>query len=61
MIDENRATPNRIPVRFVDDAEGAGDLTPEELGRASAYEDATEMQRRGWQVPLVGELLKRFT
>ncbi|HLL76474.1 MAG TPA: nucleotide exchange factor GrpE [Pyrinomonadaceae bacterium] len=54
MIDENRATPNRIPVRFVDDAEGAGrdvsrgadDLTPEELGRASSYEDATEMQRR---------------
>ena len=49
MIDENRATPNRIPVRFVDDADAAGgadDLTPEELGRASAYEDATEMQRR---------------
>jgi molecular chaperone GrpE len=46
MIDENRATPNRIPVRFVDDAEGADDLTPEELGRASSYEGATEMQRR---------------
>lgn len=50
MIDESRATPNRIPVRFVDDADGAGgdadDLTPEELGRASSYEDATEMQRR---------------
>ncbi|HEY9285654.1 MAG TPA: nucleotide exchange factor GrpE [Pyrinomonadaceae bacterium] len=49
MIDENRATPNRIPVRFVDDADAAGgadDLTPEELGRASAYEGETEMQRR---------------
>jgi molecular chaperone GrpE len=54
MIDESRATPNRIPVRFVDEAEagegeasrGADDLTPEELGRASSYEDATEMQRR---------------
>ena len=46
MIDENRATPNRIPVRFVDDAKGANDLTPEELGRASSYEDATEMRRR---------------
>jgi molecular chaperone GrpE len=55
MIDENRAAPNRIPVRFVDDAEGAGggaasrgadDLSPEELGRASAYEGETEMQRR---------------
>ena len=50
MIDESRATPNRIPVRFVDDAEagkgGADDLTPEELGRASSYEGETEMQRR---------------
>lgn len=50
MIDESRATPNRIPVRFVDEADGAGggadDLTPEELGRASSYEGETEMQRR---------------
>ena len=49
MIDENRATPNRIPVRFVDETDaagGAGDLTPEELGRASSYEGETEMQRR---------------
>jgi molecular chaperone GrpE len=47
MIDESRATPNRIPVRFVDDAAGgADDLTPEELGRASSYEGETEMQRR---------------
>ena len=49
MIDENRATPNRIPVRFVDETDAAGgadDLTPEELGRASSYEGETEMQRR---------------
>ena len=56
MIDNNRPTPNRIPVRFVDDnaagddaSRGAGDeggLTPEELGRESAYEGATEMGRR---------------
>ena len=52
MIDENRATPSRIPVRFVDDTEGAGggrgadDLTPDELGRASSYEGETEMRRR---------------
>ena len=56
MIDKNRPTPNRIPVRFVDDAapgedvsRGAGDdgpLTPEELGRESAYEGEGEMQRR---------------
>jgi molecular chaperone GrpE len=49
MIDESRATPNRIPVRFVDETDAAGgadDLTPEELGRSSSYEDATEMQRR---------------
>ena len=49
MIDENRATPNRIPVRFVDETDAAGgadNLTPEELGRASSYEGETEMQRR---------------
>ena len=54
MMDENKATPNRIPVRFVDDAEGTGDggsrgaddLSPDELGRASSYEGETEMQRR---------------
>lgn len=57
MIDNNRRTTGRIPVRFVDEDErarqrraGASDddtnLTPEELGRASSYEDATEMQRR---------------
>lgn len=56
MVDKNRSTPNRIPIRFVDDAgeneSGAESsdpdtgLTPDELGRASIYEDATEMQRR---------------
>ncbi|MGH9942394.1 MAG: nucleotide exchange factor GrpE [Pyrinomonadaceae bacterium] len=63
-MDNNRPTPSRIPVRFVDDdppqnmqattprndeeTGGGGDdpLTPEELGRESSYEDATEMQRR---------------
>ena len=62
MINKNRHTPkNRIPVRFVEDeasgkpnsaemeksgAVNDSDLSPEELGRASSYEDATEMQRR---------------
>ena len=57
MIDKNRRTPNRIPVRFVDeDARADGrrasagdddtDLTPDELGRASSYDDTTEMQQR---------------
>jgi molecular chaperone GrpE len=57
MEDKNREAPNRIPVRFIDN-EGrggqedapetgdAGDLSPEELGRASIYEGETEMQRR---------------
>lgn len=46
--------PNRIPVRFVGDEEGkqpeAGtpdeNLTPDELGEQSSYEDATEMSQR---------------
>jgi molecular chaperone GrpE len=61
MINKNRQTPSRIPIRFLDeeesaaarknqasgrDEEDAGALTPDELGRASIYEDATEMQRR---------------
>ncbi|HEY9402150.1 MAG TPA: hypothetical protein VIQ24_05625, partial [Pyrinomonadaceae bacterium] len=59
MINENRPAPKRIPVRFVDE-EGDADHhaapdaadddnntpTPDELGRASIYEDETEMQRR---------------
>ena len=52
-------TPGRIPVRFVDDEPDEdlaaipdqddtddGELTPGELGRASSYDDATDMQRR---------------
>jgi molecular chaperone GrpE len=57
MINENSSTPKRIPVRFVDEERDAdpqasfetdddGSLSPEELGRASIYEDETEMQRR---------------
>ena len=41
--------PNRIPVRFVGDEEGAQNdsgLTPDELGRQSSYDDSTEMGRR---------------
>jgi molecular chaperone GrpE len=59
MADKDGRKPNRIPVRFVGDEEqserggdeqpGAkndGGVTPDELGRASSYEDATEMGRR---------------
>ncbi|MCA1591303.1 MAG: nucleotide exchange factor GrpE [Acidobacteria bacterium] len=59
MADNNKQTPNRIPVRFVNgedadkaergqtsDAGRGGELTPDEIGRASAYDDATEVQRR---------------
>jgi molecular chaperone GrpE len=50
MTNKDRRKPNRIPVRFVGD-EGAGrpgadDKTPDELGRESSYDDATEMGRR---------------
>ncbi|HEY0077178.1 MAG TPA: nucleotide exchange factor GrpE [Pyrinomonadaceae bacterium] len=58
MMNKNRQTPNRIPIRFLDEEdkassraasgrdEDAGGLTPEELGRASIYEGETEMQSR---------------
>jgi molecular chaperone GrpE len=50
MIEKNPTTSSRIPVRFVDDEdrEGGqrGETEPEELGRASSYEDETEMRRR---------------
>jgi molecular chaperone GrpE len=53
MIEKNTPAGNRIPVRFMDDEEGAGgdgtrggDPTPEELGRASSYEGETEMRQR---------------
>lgn len=54
MANKGGRRPNRIPVRFVGDEEGAKpeagaqdeNLTPEELGRESSYDDATEMSRR---------------
>jgi molecular chaperone GrpE len=65
MMNKNRRTSSRIPVRFVDeeakraatnaasssaedgeDTAADGGQTPEDLGRESSYEDATEMQRR---------------
>ncbi|HEV7890796.1 MAG TPA: nucleotide exchange factor GrpE, partial [Pyrinomonadaceae bacterium] len=53
MTNKDRRKPNRIPVRFVGDEDagqpGAGNdsgKTPEELGRESSYDDATEMGRR---------------
>jgi len=56
MADKERQPGGRIPVRFVGDegeagaetpaAGGGGELSPEELGRASIYEDAGEMSRR---------------
>lgn len=48
MTNKDRRKPNRIPVRFVGD-EGEGNdsgKTPEELGRESSYDDATEMGQR---------------
>ena len=54
MADKGGRKPNRIPVRFVGDDEGKGpepggaeeNLTPDELGRQSSYDDTTEMGRR---------------
>jgi molecular chaperone GrpE len=58
MSDKNKRKPNRIPIHFADGEEqkgsdgespevtGEGGLTPEEIGRESAYEDATEVERR---------------
>jgi molecular chaperone GrpE len=53
MIEKNMPARNRIPVRFMDDegdaggeASRAGETTPDELGRASAYEGETEMRQR---------------
>ena len=58
MPDKSTRKPNRIAVRFDDEAQaGRGDEgspevkkeggpTPEEVGRESAYEDATEVKRR---------------
>jgi molecular chaperone GrpE len=58
MPDKNTRKPNRIPVRFDDEAQaGRGDketpeakaeggVSPEDIGRESSYEDATEVKRR---------------
>lgn len=49
MANKDGRKPNRIPVRFVGDEEGAQNdsgLTPDELGRQSSYEDSTEMGQR---------------
>ena len=55
MADKGGRKPNRIPVRFVGDeggdrpdagAQNDGGLTPDEMGRQSSYDDATEMGRR---------------
>jgi molecular chaperone GrpE len=55
MANKGGRKPNRIPVRFVGDEEGAqpeagaqneSGLTPDELGRQSSYDDATEMAQR---------------
>lgn len=58
MADKNKRTPNRIPVRFADgeaekerheespELEDGGGLSPEDIGRESAYEDEDEVARR---------------
>jgi molecular chaperone GrpE len=58
MADKSKNKANRIPVRFADgeeqgtsndaspEATDESGLTPEEIGRESAYEDATEVERR---------------
>ncbi|MFL6227786.1 MAG: nucleotide exchange factor GrpE [Pyrinomonadaceae bacterium] len=67
MIEKNMPAGNRIPVRFMDEENGAGGdetpggaLTPEEMGRASAYEGETEMRQRtdddDAEAPPAGEL-----
>jgi molecular chaperone GrpE len=61
-VNKKEQAANRIPIRFADeetasqaasegkqdssDQAGGGELTPEEIGRQSSYEDETEMQRR---------------
>ena len=54
MANKGGRKPNRIPVRFVGDEEGARpeagtpdeNVTADELGRQSSYDDSTEMARR---------------
>ena len=66
MPDKNTRKPNRIPVRFDDEAQagrgdeetpevkGDGGVAPEEIGRESSYEDATEVKRRVGRGPEQG-------
>lgn len=53
MADKNKRAPERIPVRFSggerkgdESPDAGGELTPEEIGRESSYEDETEVARR---------------
>lgn len=51
MMNKDRHKPGRIPVRFADEEKrggepAGGELTPDELGRQSSYDDETEMGRR---------------
>ncbi|HEX8708391.1 MAG TPA: nucleotide exchange factor GrpE [Pyrinomonadaceae bacterium] len=72
MVSNKEQKSNRIPVRFMDDegdqagpdgrkgedqASGEGELSSDEIGRASIYEDETEVQRRidrGQEQPTAG-------
>jgi len=58
MIDKNRRSPSRIPIRFMDEdpkserpskapgGEDDSELSPEEIGRGSSYDDTDEVKRR---------------
>jgi len=49
MADKNKRKPNRIPVRFDEEspeAKNDSGVSSEEIGRESAYDDATEVKRR---------------
>ena len=57
MIDKNRRSSSRIPIRFMDEegkperpstspGEDDSGLSPEEIGRGSSYEDTDEVKRR---------------
>ena len=58
MADKSKRKPNRIPVHFADgeeqkgsdselsDAKDGGGLSPEEIGRESAYDDETDVARQ---------------
>ena len=58
MADKSKRKPNRIPVHFADgeeqkerdselsDAKDESGLSPEEIGRESAYDDETDVARQ---------------